>query len=87
MKEIIETVKNKSDGFTKEVKTRTIGYILGAFGLVTGLAWNEAIKSLINYLFPLDKNSLVAQFVYAVVLTVVLVVVSILVVRFARKEE
>lgn len=87
MKEIIESVKKKSDGFTKEVKTRTIGYVVGAFGLVAGLAWNEAIKSLINYLFPLDKNSLMAQFIYAIILTIVLVVVSILVMRFAKKEE
>ena len=30
------------------VRERTMGYIVGALGLVAGLAWNDAIKSLIE---------------------------------------
>ena len=31
-----------------EVKKKTLGYILAVLGLVSGLAWNEAIKAIIE---------------------------------------
>jgi len=55
----------------KEVKESVVGYITAAFGLVAGLAWNEAIKSFIEFLFPLSKNTLLAKFVYAGILTLI----------------
>ena len=58
-----------------EIKGRTIGYISTAFGLVAGLAWNEAISSFINVLFPVAKNSVWIKFGYAIVLTIVVVLV------------
>ncbi|MCX6766010.1 MAG: DUF5654 family protein [Candidatus Moranbacteria bacterium] len=69
------------------VRERTISYILAAFGLVAGLAWNEAIKSFIEYVFPIARNTLLAKFVYAAVLTLVLVFISIYLVNIFRKEE
>ncbi len=72
----------------KEFQKRVAGYITAAFGLVAGLAWNEAIKTLINYLFPMSQNTLIAQFIYAIVITVVLVIVTIYIVgRFDGSEE
>ncbi len=35
-----------------EFKKRVAGYILAGLGLVAGLAWNDAIKALIDSLFP-----------------------------------
>ncbi len=58
-----------------------------ALGLVAGLAWNEAIKALINHLFPLDANSILAKFVYAVVITGVVVIVGIHLARLSKKDE
>ncbi|OGF82135.1 hypothetical protein A2924_00405 [Candidatus Giovannonibacteria bacterium RIFCSPLOWO2_01_FULL_44_16] len=60
----------------EEIKQQTKGYIMAGLGLVAGLAWNEAIKSLIEYLYPLDQGSLLAKFVYAVLITVFVVVFS-----------
>jgi hypothetical protein len=57
----------------KEIRGRTATYIGGAFGLVAGLAWNEAITSLIAYVFPLEKNTLLIKFLYAIAVTVVVV--------------
>jgi uncharacterized BrkB/YihY/UPF0761 family membrane protein len=59
----------------KEIRGRTVGYIGGAFGLVAGLAWNEAITTLINQLFPVAKDSLLIKFLYAIILTIVVVIV------------
>ena len=60
-----------------EVSKRTIGYITAAFGLVAGLAWNDAIRSLIQVVFPTAQDGLVAKFVYALILTLVVVIVII----------
>lgn len=71
----------------REVRTRTVGYIATALGLIAGLAWNDAVKSLIEYLFPLDQNTLVARFIYAAVVTAFVVVISIYLVRLAGGSE
>ena len=69
MEELETNLKESS----REVKAKTVAYISTAFGLVAGLAWNDAIKALIESLFPLAKNTLLAKFVYAVLVTVVVV--------------
>jgi hypothetical protein len=58
----------------RELRGRTATYIGGAFGLVAGLAWNEAITSFINYVFPLEKNTLLIKFLYAIAVTIVVVI-------------
>lgn len=58
----------------KEIKGQTITYISAALGLVAGLAWNEAITALINTVFPLSKDALWVKFLYAVIVTAVVVI-------------
>ncbi|PIQ66910.1 MAG: hypothetical protein COV95_01600 [Candidatus Zambryskibacteria bacterium CG11_big_fil_rev_8_21_14_0_20_40_24] len=45
-----------------------------AFGLVAGLAWNDAIKEFIEVIFPLSKDTVAVKFLYAVLVTVVVVI-------------
>ena len=71
----------------KEVKESVVGYITAAFGIVAGLAWNEAIKSLIEFLFPLQKNTLLAKFIYAGILTIILVLVTMYLVHLFTSKE
>lgn len=71
----------------RQFKEKSLGYILAAFGLVAGLAWNEAIKELIVFLYPSAKNTLLAKFVYAILLTIVLVLVTIYLTRLFSKKE
>ena len=59
-----------------EVKNQTMGYIAGAFGLVAGLAWNDAIKSMIEFFFPFSKESIWIKFIYAIVITMVVVILT-----------
>lgn len=68
------------------LRTQTVTYILAAFGFVAGLAWNEAIKALIDALFPLATDGIVAKFVYAVVATVLVAGASAVLVRGKEKE-
>ena len=60
-----------------EIRERTLGYMLAAFGFVAGLAWNDAIQALIGHLFPLPENTLPAKFLYAVIISFVAVTISV----------
>jgi len=78
----------KGDKLQKEARKQAITYIVAAFGLVAGLAWNDAIKAGIEYWFPLNKNSVSAKFIYATLVTIILVVVTMYLARlFKNKEE
>lgn len=61
----------------EKVRGQTIGYITAAFSLVAGLAWNEAIKTAIDSVFIFGHDSIWAKFIYAAVLTLILVLVTI----------
>lgn len=73
--------------FREELRKKSFGYITTAFGLVAGLAWNEAIKSSIEQFFPLSQNGMIAKFVYAIVITVVLVLISVYILAIPEKED
>lgn len=59
-----------------QVRAKVAGYILAAFGLVAGLAWNDAVKSMIDRFFPLDQGNVILKFAYALAITVVVVIVG-----------
>jgi len=83
----LESVERAGSELKREVRERTIGYIVAALGLVAGLAWNDAIRALIEFLFPGGSGTLFAKFLYALGVTLVAVVVSTYLVRLIRKEE
>ena len=57
-----------------------------AFGLVAALAWNGAIKAIFAEVFG-DPEELVAMLVYAIVVTVVAVIVTIWIAHAAEKAK
>lgn len=79
--------KSKSESLQEEVREKMKQYIGAGFGLVAGLAWNDAIKALIEYLFPLEKNSLTAKLIYAIAMTLVVVFVGLSLSKFLRKRK
>jgi len=85
--EKIKEIAEEGRRVEKEVRERMITYLTAAFGLVAGLAWNDAIKALIEYLYPLDKNSVPAKFIYAILITLVLVFVTMYLVKVIKKEN
>lgn len=87
MEPVFEEVREEGKTLRKEVRERTLGFITGGLGLVAGLAWNDAIKALIEYLFPLGKDSIPAKFVYAVLISVIVVALSVYLVRLLKTEE
>lgn len=87
MSPIKEKIREEASGIKKEIGNKIAGYITAAFGLVAGLAWNDAIRSSIEYFFPLEKNNLWVKFIYATVLTLVLVIVSVYLIRILKGKD
>ncbi len=87
IKEKIRKLKDGSNAMRKEIQRQTIGYIIAALGLVAGLAWNDAIKAFIEYIFPAAQNTLLAKLIYALLITLIVVLVSSNLIRFLGGKE
>ena len=71
-----------------QVKDKIVSLIAAAFGLVAALAWNDAVKSLIDHLFPVSNGGIFAKFIYAVAVTILAVLLVYYLERiFSKKEE
>ena len=79
----LEKVREEKNEIEKQIRERTVGYIIAALGLVAGLAWNDAMKSVIEYFFPIGHNTIFAKSIYALIVTCILVIISI---RITRKQ-
>ena len=81
-------VLRKSKELAGEIRERTIGYLTASFGLIAGLAWNDAIKAGIEALFPLGgSHSVIAKFIYAVLITTAVVSISVYLLKFLEREK
>jgi ABC-type Mn2+/Zn2+ transport system permease subunit len=68
----------------KEVIEKIAALITAAFGLVAALAWNTAIQEIFKIIFG-EKSGVWAMILYAVVVTIIAVVVTIWIGRVAEK--
>ena len=69
----------------RAAQEKTITLILGGFALVAALAWNEAIKSLFEQLLK-SSGTLIGKFIYALLVTLIVVIVSIQLQRISKKQ-
>ena len=82
-----ESQKNTAVSIRNEVRERTVGYIAAAFSVVAGLAWNDAVKALIEFIFPLKENTLSAKFVYAVLVTIAAVIFTMYLAKLFQNDQ
>ena len=68
--EYVEDDKNQK---IKEFKIKTSHYFIAAFGLATALSWNNAVKKMIENMYPMP-GQIAPLFVYALVMTVILII-------------
>lgn len=60
-----------------EILEKMIGLVIAGLGLVAALAWNEAIQDLFKRIEIFGvKGSLLAKFLYAVLITVIVVAIT-----------
>ncbi len=69
---------------SSEVLDKLVELITAAFGLVAALPWNTAIQELFTVIFP-EAGDLIARFLYAIVVTVIIVFVTIRLGRLAER--
>ena len=69
---------------TKLIMETILGLITTAFAFVAGLAWNDAIQKLIEQ-FVGTGDALSSLFTYAIVVTIIAVLVTVILARFAAK--
>lgn len=68
----------------KEVIEKIAALMTAAFGLVAALAWNTAIQEIFRIVFG-DQSGVWAMIFYAVVVTIVAIIVTIMIGRAAEK--
>ncbi len=83
----LNNLKEEQKKLRVEVWGRLIVSLLAAFGFVVALAWNDAIKSAIDYYFPLGTSGLVPKFIYAVALTIGVAILGFYLSKLATKKE
>jgi uncharacterized membrane protein len=71
---------------SSEVLEKIIELMTAAFGLVAALAWNAAIQELFTAVFG-EAGNLVAKFFYAIVVTVIVVLVTMRLGRLAERVK
>lgn len=85
--EQLELVREEARKLQREMRERTLGYILTALGLVAGLAWNQAIQSIIAAVFPSGRETISAQITYAVIITIVVVIIASYLTRYLTEKK
>ena len=72
-------IKEEANVLRNEYTKRTLSLITSGFGLIAALAWNEVIKQAIDiYIKPFfgEGTGLMSLFIYAVIVTLLVVTVS-----------
>ena len=87
IRNVQKMVGKDADAMRKTAREKVWGYIAAALGLVAGLAWNEAIKGLIDHYFPIQQDSVWAKLWYAIVITVIVVFIMVKFEKMFKKEE
>jgi len=70
----------------KEIIEKISSLIIAAFGLIAALAWNGAIQAIFKEVFG-TAEGIGPMLTYAVVVTVIAVVVTIWIGKIAEKKE
>ena len=77
---------DKQPSIKFEVLDKIAALVTAAFGLVAALAWNDAIKALFKEIFG-TSDQLGAMLGYAVIVTIIAVILTIFVARAASKAK
>lgn len=86
----MKSLPNKEDNeltrAQKVVREKIVEFMSAAFALVAALAWNEAIKALIDTFIP-ETNGVMAKLIYAVLITVLVALVLYFLERSKSEEK
>ena len=69
-----------------EVLDKIAALVTAAFGLVAALAWNDAIKAIFKEVFG-ENSTIGPMLLYAIIVTIIAVILTIIVARAAAKAK
>ena len=69
-----------------EILDKIAALVTAAFGLVAALAWNDAIKAVFKEVFGAN-DTIGPMLIYAVIVTIIAVILTIIVARAAAKAK
>ena len=69
-----------------EILDKIAALVTAAFGLVAALAWNDAIKAIFKEIFG-TADAIVPMLIYAILVTIIAVILTIIVARAASKAK
>lgn len=71
----VQAVVNDVHAQVSTLKVKSSFYIVTAAALTVGMAWNTAVKDAVDYYYPLKRNNVQANFVFALIVTILLLIV------------
>lgn len=80
---LVKPIVRHARGLTTAVATQLVTLATSALGLVAALAWNDAVQSLFKEWLP-ATGGVVAKFLYAVVISVAVLVLTINLTKIAQ---
>ncbi len=86
----MDKITKEAQEFKKEFAKQALNLMTSGFGLVAALAWNEFIQELVKTLIkPVfgESSGLISQFVYAVLITALVVFVTYQLSKIAGKNK
>src|SRR5215210_7582794 len=83
----LEAAREKEEKVTPEVLDKFAELITVALGLVAALAWNTAIQNLFTMIFGKAGSALIGQFIYAIIITLIVIFATIAVSRAAERAK
>ena len=69
-----------------EILDKIAALVTAAFGLVAALAWNDAIKAIFKEIFG-TSDAVGPMLIYAIIITIIAVVLTIIVARAASNAK
>lgn len=76
-------IVRRAKSLTAEITSQLLQLATSALGLVAALAWNDAVQAVFKEYFP-AAGGIVAKFVYAVFVSLLIILVTINLTRLAR---
>lgn len=87
LKQKVRILEDEKNRIERDLRKITVGYIIAAFGFVAGLAWRDVSMALVEYLFPISKDTILTKFIYAILISIALAFASIYLLRFISKTK
>ena len=83
----LQNLNEEQKRIRKEVASKMVVSLLAAFGFVLALAWNDAIKSMIEKFFPIGSGDVAIKFLYAILLTAAVATIGYYVTKMTAKKD